>query len=175
MSDAETLLRARVQYLSSKIDFISKSLSRFAAPRTLFSLIDTASSPCVWSWPPEHSSPRSEALSPQTLSVVGHAAGVIVHICSFASSIIFLRPTSQARICRVLDLWPSQTGGLWRVAGHPWNLLSEAGFRTKSLRTCFGSLTPRFRCTACVSAMYRIAFPTTSQGRKPELGDFGAQ
>ncbi len=51
----------------------------------------------------------------------------------------------------------------------------EAGFRTKSLRTCSGSLTPRVRCATRVSATYRFAFPTKSQGRQPETGDFGAQ
>ena len=51
----------------------------------------------------------------------------------------------------------------------------EAGFRTKSLRTCSGSLTPRVRCATRFSATYRIAFPTKSQGRQPEIGDFGAQ
>ncbi len=58
----------------------------------------------------EHSSPRPEAFSPRTPPVVGPAVGVIVHFCSFASSIILLRPTSQARTCRAFGHWPSPTG-----------------------------------------------------------------
>lgn len=53
--------------------------------------------------------------------------------------------------------------------------LGSPGFRAKSLRTCAGSLTPRVRFAARDSATYRVAFPTKSQGRQPELGDFGAQ
>ena len=60
--------------------------------------------------PSEHGSPRPEAFSPQTPPVVGHAVGVIVHLCSFASSILCLRPTSQARTCQAFGLWPSPTG-----------------------------------------------------------------
>ena len=120
----------------------------------------------------EHSSPRPEAFSPPTPPVVGHAGGVIVHLCSFASSILCLRPTSQARTYRVLGLWPSPTGP---TVDNSRSLLGSPGFRTKSLRTCAGSLTPRVRCAARVSATYRFAFPTKSQGRQPELGDFGAQ
>jgi hypothetical protein len=115
---------------------------------------------------------RPEAFSPPTPPVVGHAVGVIVHLCSFASSIIFLRPTSQARTCRAFDLWPSPTGSTVDGSQSP---LGSPGFRTKSLRTCPGSLTPRVRCSARASATYRFAFPIKSQGRQPELGDFGAQ
>jgi len=122
--------------------------------------------------PSEHSSPRPEAFSPQTPSVVGHDVGVIVHLCSFASSIIFLRPISQARTCRAFGLWPSPTEPTVDDSRSP---MGSPGFRTKSLRTCSGSLTPRIRCAARVSATYRFAFPTKSQGWHPELGDFGAQ
>ena len=128
--------------------------------------------PVCRSRPSEHSSPRPEAFSPQTPPVVGRAVGVIVHLCSFASSIICLRPTSQARTCRAFGLWPSPTGPA--VNGN-WSPLGSPGFRTKSLRTCSGSLTPRVRCATRVSATYRFAFPTKSPGRQPEIGDFGAQ
>ena len=144
----------------------------FAASRTLFSPIDTASAPACRSRPSEHGSPRPEAFSPQTPPVVGHALGEIVHLCSFASLIIFLRSTSQGRSCRTFGLWPSPTGP---AVDRSRSSLGSPGFRTKSLRTCSGSLTPRVRCAACVSAMYRIAFPTKSQGRQPKLGDFEAQ
>jgi hypothetical protein len=70
----------------------------------------------------EHSSPWPKAFSPRTPPVVGHAVGVIVHHCSFASSILCLRPTSQARTCRAFDLWPSPTGPAVDAAGHPWDL-----------------------------------------------------
>ncbi len=66
--------------------------------------------PVCRSRPSEHSSPRPEAFSPRTPPVVGHTLGVIVHLCSFASSILCLRPTSQARTCRAFVLWPSPTG-----------------------------------------------------------------
>ena len=69
-------------------------------------------------------------------------------------------------------LWPSPTGPAVDDSRSP---LGSPGFRTKSLRTCSGSLTPRVRYTARVSATYRIAFPIKSQGRQPKLGDFGAQ
>ncbi len=83
-----------------------------------------------------------------------------------------LRPTSQARSCRAFGLWPSPTGPTVDGSRSP---LGSPGFRTKSLRTCSGSLTPRVRCAARASATYRLAFPIKSQGRQPELGDFGAQ
>jgi len=120
----------------------------------------------------EHGSPWPEAFSPQTPPVVGLAVGVIVHLCSSASSILCLRPTSQERTCRAFGLWPSPTGPTVDCSRSP---LGSPGFRTKSLRTCSGSLTPRVRCATRVSATYRIAFPTKSQGRQPEIGDFGAQ
>ena len=120
----------------------------------------------------EHSSPRPEAFSPPTPPVFGHAGGVIGHLCSFASPILCLRPTSQARTCRALGLWPSPTGPA--VDGGRSRLGSPA-FRIKSLRTCAGPLTPRVWCAARVSATFRIAFPTKPQSRQPELGDFGAQ
>ncbi len=120
----------------------------------------------------EHGSPRPEAFSPRTPPVVGHAVGVIVHLCSFASSIICLRPTSQARTCRSSGLWPSPTRP---AVDSSRSHLGSPGFRTKSLRTCSASLTPRLRCATRVCATYRIAFPTKSQGRQPELGDFGVQ
>ena len=128
--------------------------------------------PVCRSRPSEQSSPRPEAFSPQTPPVVGLAVGVIVHLCSFASLIICLRPTSQARTYQVFGLWPSPTGPTVDGSRSP---LGSPGFRTKSLRTCSGSLTPRVRCATRVSATYRFAFPTKSQGRQPELGDFGAQ
>ncbi len=128
--------------------------------------------PACRSRPSEPSSPRPEAFSPQTPPVVGHALGVIVHLCSFASSIIFLRPTSQTRTCRALGLWPSPTGPAVDCSR---SHLGSPGFRAKSLRTCSGSLTPRVRCATRLSATYRFAFPTKSQGRQPELDDFGAQ
>ncbi len=128
--------------------------------------------PVCRSRPSEHSSPRPEAFSPQTPPVVGRAVGVIVYLCSLASSIIFLRPTSQTRTCRALGLWPSPTGP---TVDSSRSHLGSPGFRTKSLHTCSGSLTPRVRCATRAGATYRIAFPTKSQGRQPELGDFGAQ
>jgi hypothetical protein len=57
-------------------------------------------------------SPRPDVFSPQTPPVVGHAVGAMVHLCSFASSIILLRPTFDMRTCRALDLWPSPTGSV---------------------------------------------------------------
>ncbi len=128
--------------------------------------------PVCRSRPSEHGSPWPEAFSPRTPPVVGHAVGVIVHLCSFASSIIFLRPTSQGHTCRTLGFWPSPTGP---AVDRSRSSLGSPGFRTKSLRTCSGSLTPRVRCATRVSATHRIAFPTKSQGRQPEIGDFGAQ
>jgi len=128
--------------------------------------------PVCRSRPSEQSSPRPEAFSPRAPPVLGHAIGVIVHLCSFASSILCLRPTSQARTYRAFGPWPSPTGPAVDNSRSP---LGSPGFRTKSLRTCSGSLTPQVRCAARVSATYRIAFPTKSQGRQPEIGDFGAQ
>ncbi len=128
--------------------------------------------PVCRSRPSEHSSPRPEAFSPQTPPVVGHAVGVIVHPCSFAPSILFLRPTSQARTCRAFGHWPFPTGP---TVDSSRPRLGSPGFRTKSLHTCSGSLTPRVRCVTRAGATYRIAFPTKSQGRQPEIGDFGAQ
>ncbi len=79
--------------------------------------------PVCRSRPSEHGSPRPEAFSPQTPPVVGRALGVIVHPCSFASSILCLRPTSQARTCRAFGLWPSPTGptvdGIRSILGSP--------------------------------------------------------
>ena len=69
-------------------------------------------------------------------------------------------------------LWPSPTGPAVDDSRSP---LGSPGFRTKSLRTCSGSLTPRVRYAARASAMHRIAFPTKSQGQQPEKGDFEAQ
>ncbi len=65
--------------------------------------------PVCRSRPSEHGSPRPEAFSPRTPPVVGRLS-LVVHLCSFASSIIFPRPTSQTRTCRALGLWPSPTG-----------------------------------------------------------------
>ena len=127
--------------------------------------------PVCRSRPSEHGSPRPEAFSPRTPPVVGRLS-LVVHLCSFASSILFLRPTSQERTCRAFGLWPSPTGPTINSSRSP---LGSPGFRTKSLHTCSGSLTPRVRCATRVSATYRVAFPTKSQGRQPEIGDFGAQ
>lgn len=127
--------------------------------------------PVCRSRPSEQSSPRPEAFSPQTPPVVGRLS-LVVHLCSFASSIIFLRPTSQARTCRAFGLWPSPTGP---TVDNSRSRLGSPGFRTKSLRTCSGSLTPRVRCATRINATRRIAFPTKSQGRQPKIGDFGAQ
>ncbi len=128
--------------------------------------------PVCRSRPSEHSSPWPEAFSPRTPPMVGHAVDVIVHLCSFVSSILCLRPTSQARTCREFGFWPSPTGPTADCSRSP---LGSPGFRAKSLRTCSGSLTPQVRCATRVSATHRIAFPTKSQGRQPEIGDFGAQ
>ena len=57
----------------------------------------------------EHSSPWPKAFSPRTPPVVGHAVGVIVHHCSFASSILCLRPTSQKYKSWAFGHWPSPT------------------------------------------------------------------
>ncbi len=171
-SDAESLIRVRVRptcgvpttvlnYLPASLLLVHCSVRSTLLP-----------APVCRSRPPEHSSPRPEAFSPRTPPVVGHAVGVIVHLCSFASSIICLRPTSQARTCRAFGLWLSPTGP---TVDSSRSHLGSPGFRTKSLRTCSCSQTPRVRCVTRVCATYRIAFPTTSQGRQPEIGDFGAQ
>ena len=160
-SDAEILIRVRVQHLPASLLLVPCSVRSTLLP-----------APVCRSRPSEHSSPRPEAFSPQTPPVVGHAVGVIVHLCSFASPIIFLRPTSQTRTCRAFGLWPSPTGPT--VDGSR-SRLGSPGFRSKSLRTCSGSMIPRVRCATRVSATYRFAVPTKSQGRQPELGDFGAQ
>ncbi len=180
-SDAETLIRVRVQPTlasegdtapcgvpSTVLNYLPASL--LLVPCSVRSTLLPAT--VCQSRSPEHGSPRPEAFSPRTPPVVGHAVGVIVHLCSFASSIICLRPTSQTRTCRALGLWPSPTGPTVDCSR---SHLGSPGFRTKSLRTCSGSLTPRVRCATRVSAKYRIDFPTKSQGRQPEIGDFGAQ
>ena len=113
-------------------------VSLFLVPCSVRSTLIPAS--VCRSRPSEQSSPRPEAFSPQTPPVVGLAVGVIEHLCSFASSIIFLRPTSQARTCRAFGLWPSPTGP---AVDCNRSSLGSPGFRTKNLRTCSGSLTPR--------------------------------
>lgn len=161
------LLRVRCSKLG-----IRQSLSLFVVSRTPFSPIDAASSPyvpvtVVWTQFP------SAGGIFYTNSAGGWSpVGVIVHLCSFASSIIFLRPTSQARTCREFGLWSSPTG---RAEDDSRSSLGSPGFCAKSLHTCSGSLTSRVRCATRVSATYRIAFPTKSQGRQPEKGDFGVQ
>ncbi len=100
------------------------------------------------------------------------AVNVIVYLCSFDSSILFLRPTSQVHTCRAFSLWPSPTGPTVEGNQSP---LGFPGFHTNSLCTCSGSLTPRVRGAARISATYRVAFSTRPQGRQPKPGDFGAQ
>jgi hypothetical protein len=77
--------------------------------------------PVCRSRPSEHSSPRPEAFSPRTPPVVGRLP-LVVHLCSFASSILFLRPTSQARSCRASAFGLPRPGRLWMAAGRPWDL-----------------------------------------------------
>jgi len=158
-SDAEPLIRIKLQHPHRWL----------LVPCSVRSTLLPA--PVCRSRPSEHSSPRPEAFSPRTPPVVGRLS-LVVHLCSFASSIIFLRPTSQTRACRAFGLWPSPTGPAVDCSRSP---LGSPGFRAKSLSTCSGSLTPRVRCATRISATYRIAFPTKSQGRQPEIGDFGAQ
>ena len=117
-----------------------------------------------WSPLSGHSSPWPKDFSPQTPPVVGRILPV-EYLCSFASSILFLRPTSQARTYRAFGHWPSPTGPTVFLSRSP---LGSPGFRAKSLRTCTSSLTPRIRLATCDSATNRFAFPFRLQGRQSE-------
>ena len=66
----------------------------------------------------------------------------VEYLCSLASQILYPSPTSQERSCRTCGihlLRPDQPR-------HRWSFLGSPGFRSKSLRTCTRSLTPRVQC-----------------------------
>ncbi len=74
-----------------------------------------------WSRSPEHSSLWPKDFSPRTPPVVDQIS-LVGHPCSFVSSILFLRPTSQVRTCRAYGLSLPRPGQLYSSAGHPWDL-----------------------------------------------------
>jgi hypothetical protein len=79
--------------------------------------------PATVCWSPsyEHSSPWPKDFSPRIPPVVDRLS-LVVHFCSFASSILFLRPTSQTCTYRACGLDLPRPGRLCSSAGHPWDL-----------------------------------------------------
>jgi hypothetical protein len=115
-------------------------------------------------------SPCSKAFALQTPPVGGRCYAV-VHICSSASLLLYLRPTTQARARRDCGHWPSPTEP---AVDYSRSHLGSPGFRAIGLCTCPGSLTPRVQYAARATATHCVAFPLGSRGRQPECGDFGA-
>jgi len=79
--------------------------------------------PATVCWSPSygHSFPWPKDFSPRIPPVVGRLS-LVVYFCSFASSILFLRPTSQACTYRAYGLSLPRPGQLYSSAGHTWDL-----------------------------------------------------
>ena len=109
-------------------------------------------------------SPRPSAFSPRTPPVVGRFF-LVVHPCSFASSILRLRPTSGHRACRDDGLGLPRPDRPWMAVGRSPDLpVSVHG-------ACVHALVLRLRGSGnvpCDSATSRAAFPVRQRGRQPE-------
>ena len=112
-----------------------------SASRILSRTLDVASSRCVLVTVVCPEFPLAQGLF-STNSAGSWPTFRVEYLCSLASQILCPSPTSQERSCRTFGIHLLRPDQL----RHRWSLLGSPGFRSKSLRTCSGSLTPQVQC-----------------------------